>query len=169
MQRFSLTEKTLVRDAQKFLDFEPIVVKEADSLNTIAKSIIMNPKVFNVYVSDKEDRLIGLIPIKLIYENIFSQIMQDELCSLGGYCDSSFIEGQVVIAKDIMAAPVYAKIEDTIKDVFKKMQDHNLEELPIVTDRLQIKGCITTQHLLNIWLLSHFSARTQHSGGTDEK
>lgn len=159
MQRFSLTNKTLVRDAQKFLDFKPIIVKEADSLNTIAKSIIMNPKVFNVYVSDREGRLIGLIPIKIIYENVFSQIIEDELCEMGDYCAQSFIEGQVVIARDVMSQPVFVKMEDTLKIAFEKMQEHKLDELPIVTDRLQIKGCIAAQHLLNIWLLSHFSAK----------
>jgi len=160
MQRFSLTNKTLVRDAQKFLDLKPLIVREADSLNTIAKSIIMNPTVFNVYVSDREGRLIGIIPIKIIYENIFSQVISDELCEIGDYCDASFIEGQVVIARDIMSAPVYVKMEDTIKDTFEKMKQNNLEELPVVTDRLEIKGCVNTQHLLNIWLLSHFSSRT---------
>lgn len=159
MQRFSLTNKTLVRDAQKFLDFKPIIVREADSLNSIAKAIIMNPKVFNVYVVDRQGQLIGIIPIKIIYDNVFAQIISDELCEVGDYCQQSFIEGQVVIAKDIMSKPAFVKMEDTVKTAFEKMQENSLDELPIVTDRLQIRGCIASQHLLSIWLLSHFSAK----------
>ncbi len=156
VDKILLTKKTLIRDAQRFLDIRPVIVKEADSLSTIAKSVIMNPKIFNVYVVDREDKLIGIIPLEMVYQNVFYPMMSDELTEGQASGEAGFIEGQIVIAKDIMMPPVFVKADDTVKDAFVKMHEKKLEELPIVNDRLKVTGCITIQHLLNIWLLSHF-------------
>jgi CBS domain-containing protein len=159
IDKISLTKKTLIHDAHRFLDIKPVIVKEADSLSSIAKSAIMHPKNFNVYVADKEDKLIGIIPLDMVYQNVFYPMMTEELAENKKPEDASFIEGQIVIAKDIMIPPVYMKTDDTVRDAFIKMHEKKLEELPIVNDRLKVTGFITIQHLLNIWLLSHFWTR----------
>ena len=80
-------------------------------------------------VVDKEGKLIGLIRARVLFEDVFYQVMPEEFLQ-----DASGVDKIVAFARlstartarDVMQPPIAVTMDDSVRDAFERMHDHTL-------------------------------------------
>ncbi len=134
---------------------EPIVVHEADSLQQLAELAVNRPECRVISVVDDAERLIGLVPIRTLVNDIFLKIVPEQF--LGEIVD---LEGAlryasdlgVRTAADVMIEPVWVLPEETVRDAFERMHHAQLNGLPITDRDGHISGYLDQLELLLAWV-----------------
>ncbi|OGO39730.1 MAG: hypothetical protein A2Z04_08415 [Chloroflexi bacterium RBG_16_57_9] len=151
----SITRNTPVTEVEKLSALLPVIVHETDSLRTVAEVALSNPLVRVVCVVDKDERLVGLISLQAVLNDIYLRISPEEFLSdttdLAQVAEFA-TRSRVARACDAMQGPVWVKRHETVREVFKKLRDSELEGLPIVDDELHVIGYINITELLAVWL-----------------
>jgi CBS domain-containing protein len=137
------------------LDLEPTIVRPDTPLDQVAQAMQAHCNVQEACVVADDGRLIGLLDLRNLADDLFFHILPEEFFSevtdlehVMQYADKS----RMRTAVDAMQAPVWVKREDTVKDAFKRMHDHGLSGLPVVDDRYHVVGYITLLELLAVCL-----------------
>lgn len=73
--RESITSQTLVADADRLLTAEPVVISRSDNLESIARRAVENPNCRVISVVDESGRLVGLVPVRMLVNDIFLKIV----------------------------------------------------------------------------------------------
>ncbi len=151
-----LTQSTRIEEAgARLRGTEPIVVHETDSLQHLAELAVERPECRVISVVDDAQRLIGLVPIRTLVNDIFLKIVPEQF--LGEITD---LEGAlryatdlgVRTAADVMVEPVWIRPEETVRDAFERMHNANLNGLPITDAGGRIVGYLDQLELLLAWV-----------------
>jgi CBS domain-containing protein len=151
----SITQTTPIAEADTILRMEPVVVHANDSLRTAAEAAVGNTGCRVISVVDDDRRLIGVIPVRVLLNDIFLKIVPEEF--LGEILD---LEGALKYAehvgartaRDIMLPPVSVRRDETVRDAFERMHAGKLNGVPITDEDGRIAGYVDQLELLLVWV-----------------
>lgn len=142
---------TPVEQVVPILDLQPVIVPPETPLEEVARAMHDNPRVSVACVVSEEGRLVGLLELSTLAEDLFLRIMPEEFLSevtdLEAVMD--FAEkSRLRTAADAMGKPGWVKVGETVKDAFKRMHDLKLSGLPVVDGRYHVVGYLSLSELM---------------------
>jgi CBS domain-containing protein len=151
----SITQGTPIAEADTILSIGPVIANADDSLRTVAELAVENTGCRVIAVVDDGRRLIGVIPVRALVNDIFLKIVPEEF--LGEILD---LEGALKYAehirartaRDVMLPPVSVHGEETVRDAFERMHAAKLNGLPITDDDERVMGYVDQLELLLVWV-----------------
>lgn len=165
----TLTKMTRVSQARSLAGDAPCVVAKDADLTNVARQMWQRREVRTAAVVDNEGRLVGIIPQRLLLDELFLRVVPEEFIS--DVLEEEGVEevGRMVtaaMAGELMEPPVYVGLDDTVKDAFGRMHDHKLEGLPIVDEVMRPVGYLDRFQLLEVWIREHHSPGGSSTQGT---
>lgn len=157
---------TPVEDVVDILDLEPTVVSPDTPLNEAAQAMLMHPNVHVVCVVAGDGRLVGLLGLRALADDIFFHIIPEEFLSEISVLDEAMEfanRSRMRTVADAMRDPVWVKHGETVKDAFMRMHEHRLTGLPVVDGQYLVVGYINLLELLAIFL-----KREEEGNGKEE-
>jgi CBS domain-containing protein len=146
---------TPVEEVAQILELQPTLVQLETPLDEVARTMLAHPRVHVVCVVDSQGRLIGVLDLRTLADDLFFRIMPEEFLSEVTDLDDvlRFAEksGMRTVA-DAMKKPVWVKRGEMVKDAFKRMHEHGLPGLPVVDDRHHVVGYINLLELMAVCL-----------------
>jgi CBS domain-containing protein len=151
----SITQQTAIADADRLLSIGPVSVPPTDTLEHLAELAVENAACRVLSVVDPDGRLVGLVPIRVLVNDIFLKVVPEEF--LGEIVDYEAVLKYAAhvgarTSGDIMLPPVSVHPEETVRDAFQRMHEHRLNGLPITDAREGVVGYIDQLELLLVWL-----------------
>ena len=161
---WSILRDTPVESVDSLLGLEPTIVSAETQLEDVAQAMLAHPKVHVASVVAEDGRLIGLIKLGELADDMFFHILPEEFLSeitdlekLMNYADKT----RMLTAQDAMMPPVWIKRSETVTEAFRRMHDNKLPGLPLVDDLYQVIGYIKLLELLSLCI--------QVKNGSDHK
>lgn len=154
-KRASITKQTKVREALEAVDIQPCVVPMDEDIRATVERLSQRPGVRTVAVVDKEGRLVGVLTMRVLLDELFLTVAPEEFLVDMRQVVGVEEFGRIVRARtagDLMLAPVWVSMEDSLRDAFIKMHEHNLGGLPIVDEGMKVVGYLDRFHLIRLWL-----------------
>ncbi len=156
-----------VEEAVAVMNLEPTIVSPDTPLDETALALLAHPDVNVVCVAADDGRLVGLLRLRDLADDIFFHIMPEEFLS-----EIHDLEKAVEYARlskmrtvsDAMIDPVWVKQGETLKVAFKRMHEHRLTGLPVVDGQYHVVGYINLIELLALSL-----SQDEQSTGSDEE
>jgi CBS domain-containing protein len=150
----SITQSTPIAEADKYLHMAPVVVHADDSLREVAEKAVENTGCRVIAVIGEHDELIGVIPVRVLVNDIFLKIVPEEF--LGEIFD---LEGALKYAghirartaREVMLPAVSVRGDETVRDAFERMHAAKLNGLPI-SDGGRVVGYVDQLELLLVWV-----------------
>jgi CBS domain-containing protein len=146
---------TPIEQVDAIMGLEPTIIGPEASLNEVAQAMLAHPKVHVACVVAEDGRLLGLISLKTLADDLFFHILPEEFIAestdvekMMAFADKT----RILNARDAMIPPVWVKCGDTVKDAFKRMHEKGLPGLPVIDDRYQVVGYINLLELLAVCL-----------------
>ena len=144
---------TPIEKVEAIMGLAATLVAPEASLNEVAQAMLAHPRVHVANVVADDGRLIGLIHLKTLADDLFFHIFPEEFIA-----ESTDIEKMmdfakktsILTAEDAMIPPVWVKHGETVKHAFKRMHENELPGLPVVDDRYHVIGYINLLELLAI-------------------
>lgn len=155
--RESITSQTLIADADRMLTAEAVLVHRQDSLDAIAQRAVANPICRVLSVVDDEERLVGLIPIRVLVNDIFLKIVPEEFLSEIADLEAAMRYAShiaVRTAAEIMVEPVSVRPTETVRTAFERMHHSRMNGLPICDAEGRVIGYLDMLELLLVWIRS---------------
>jgi CBS domain-containing protein len=120
---------------------EPVTVPPDATLDEVAKALAAHPGVRVACVVAEDGRLVGLLDLHTIAEDLLLYIFPEEL--LREVTDleqvAKFVEKtRIRTAADGMQKPVWVKETDTLKQALMLMHEHRLSGLPVVDESYRV-------------------------------
>jgi CBS domain-containing protein len=146
---------TPVEVVADILSLEPTIVRLDTPLDEVARTMLASPNVHVAGVVAEDGRLVGLVGLRRLADDLFFHIMPEEFFSDVTDLEQvmQFAEkSQMRTAADAMQEPVWVKQGETVKDAFKRMHEHHLSGLPVVDDRYHVVGYINLLELMAVCL-----------------
>jgi CBS domain-containing protein len=167
----SITQQTTIAEADRLLRIGPVSVRLTDSLEHLAEVAVENPSARVLSVVDPDGRLIGLVPIRVLVNDIFLKVVPEEF--LGEILDYEAVLKYAAhvgarTAGDIMVPPVSVHPDETVRDAFQRMHEHRLNGLPITDAEERVVGYIDQLELLVVWLRATGRSRLLRPDGHPE-
>ena len=128
---------TPVEEVVAVLNLEPTIVNVDTPLEDIPQKMLIHPNVHVTCVVAEDDRLVGLLGLRALADDIFFHILPEEFLSEISDLDEALEFANLShmrTAADAMQDPVWVKQGETVKDAFKRMHEHDLAGLPVVND-----------------------------------
>jgi len=142
---------TSVKVILEILDLEPTIVRPDTPLDVVAQAMLNHCNVHVACVVAEDDRLIGLIGLRRLADDLFFHIMPEEFLSEVTDLEEAMQYAEKIrmrVAADAMQEPVWVKPEETVKDAFRRMHENRLSGLPVVDDRYRVVGYINLLELM---------------------
>lgn len=157
-QAEAITRETSVGEALGRVGISACVVSEEDDLLQVTESMAANLGTHTAAVVDKEERLVGVIPMHLLLAELYLQVAPEEF--LVGLRAFENIEefgkiSRARKAKELMQPPVFLTREDSARDAFIRMHENKLDSLPVVDEKGRVVACLTRLQLVRLWLQKH--------------
>jgi CBS domain-containing protein len=147
-----LCRDTPIAEVLENLSLEPTVVRPNTPLDQVAYAMVLHANVHVVCVVEEESRLVGILDLRTLADDLFFHILPEEFLSeitdlehLMEFAELS----QIRTAGDAMSEPVWVKPEETVKEAFIRMHEHKLPGLPVVDERYRVVGYINLLNLLS--------------------
>ena len=115
--------------------------------------MLTHPNVHVACVVTEDDRLVGLLRLRTLANDIFFHILPEEFLSEISDLDEAMKfakRSYMRTAADAMQDPIWVKHGETVKDAFKRMHENDLTGLPLVDDLYHVIGYINLLELLAI-------------------
>ncbi len=144
---------TPVEEVIAVMNLKPTIVSLDMPLDEIAQAMLTHPRVHVACVVADDGRLVGLIHLRALADDIFFHIMPEEFLSEITDLDEAMEfanRSHMRTAADAMQDPVWVKQGETVKDAFKRMHEYDLAGLPVVNDLYHVVGYINLLELLAI-------------------
>jgi CBS domain-containing protein len=109
-------------------------------------------------VVDAEGQLVGIIPLRLLLDELFFRVCPEEFISESLETGRMEELGRMVLAEragELMQPSVYVTLDETVRDAFCRMHDEKLEGLPIVDQGMRPVGYLDRFQLLEVWIREH--------------
>lgn len=158
---WTVLRDTTIEIVDSLLDFDPTIVSAETSLDDVARAMLAQPNVHVVSVVAENDRLIGLLELSTLADDLFFHILPEEFLSeitdlekLMDYANKT----RVLTARDAMSPPVWVKPDETVKEAFKRMHENKLPGLPVVNERYQVIGYVNLLELLSLCIQANNGA-----------
>jgi len=151
MPNWIVLRDTPVEEVVAVLNLEPTIVNTDTPLDDIAQKMLSHPNVHVACVVAEDDRLVGLLRLRALADDIFFHILPEEFLSELSDLDKAMEyanRSHMRTAADAMQDPIWVKNGETVKDAFKRMHDNNLTGLPVVNDLYHVVGYINLLELL---------------------
>ena len=146
---------TPIEKAVDIINLVPICVNPDTPLNETAQAMLAHPSVHVACVVTKDGRLVGLLSLRDLADDIFFHIFPEEFLSeihdlekAGEFANLS----RMRTAADAMRDPIWVKLGDTVKYAFKLLHENGLPGLPVVDEQYHVVGYINLLELLAIGL-----------------
>lgn len=165
--RWYVQRNSKVSDLLEILDLEPTIVQPDTPLEDVAKAMLEHPNVHIACVVNEEGRLIGIIELRQLSNDIFFHITPEEFFSEVTNLEAVMefaSESRKRIASDTMRSPIWIKRNELVKHAFERMHENNLSGLPVVDDRYQVTGYINLLELLAVCLENETHDTSQEGG-----
>ncbi|MCX7855940.1 MAG: CBS domain-containing protein [Anaerolineae bacterium] len=130
---------------------EPVTVPPDAPLDEVARALAAHPGVRVACVVTEEKRLIGLLDLHTITEDLLFYILPEELFREITDLErvAEFAEKtRIRTAADGMQRPVWVKETDTLKQALMLMHEHRLSGLPVVDEAYRVVGYVDLLGLL---------------------
>ncbi|MBT4002374.1 MAG: CBS domain-containing protein, partial [Chloroflexi bacterium] len=144
---------TPVEEVDLLLGLEPTIVNENMPIDGVAQAMLEHPSVHVASVVAEDGRLIGLIELSVLADDLFLHILPEEflkeitdLEELMAYANKI----RTLTAKDAMKPPIWVKRGETVKEAFRRMHANKLPGLPIVDECYKVVGYINLLELLSL-------------------
>jgi CBS domain-containing protein len=154
-ERDSVTGETSVRDAWALFAEEPVAVPRGTALRDVAELLARRRGVHTVAVVDEKERLAGIIPLRLIMDEMFFHIAPEEFLADLRKEETMEEFGKISRADtvdELMQEPAYVTMDDTVGDAYGCMHEKRLEGLPIVDADMKPIGYVDRLQLLRFLL-----------------
>jgi len=152
----SITQATPISQVDRLLrGTDPVIVHGTDSLHRLAELAIERPSCRVLSVVDDAERLVGLVPVRLLVNDIFLKIVPEEFLGVIADVDDVMEYARHIRARtaaDIMLESVSVRREQTVRDAFETMHKAHLNGLPIVDDEGRVIGYLDQLELLLVWV-----------------
>lgn len=149
-KRHGLARMTPIRDVERLLGIEPNAVHAGDDLVDVARRAFARPQTRILCVLDEEQRLIGLLPVLRIVEEVIARVAPEELMAEITSLEAVGRFGREIAARtagDLMLPPRSLRPHDTVADAFAAMQELHLSGLPIVDEERRVIGYVDVLEL----------------------
>jgi CBS domain-containing protein len=137
------------------LNLRPTIIHADATLDEVARAMLTHPRTHVVCVVDDQERLVGLIDLGALAEDLFFHIMPEEFLSeitdLEHAIHFAEMSGMRTAA-DAMHEPIWVKNGETVKDAFERMHKHHLQGLPVIDDLYRVTGYINLLELAAVSL-----------------
>lgn len=150
---WTVTRDTLVEVVVRVLDLDPTIVELDAPLEKVARAMLNQPAVHVACVVDGDRRLVGLIDLAGLADDLFFHILPEEFLSEITDLEQAlrFADvSRIHTAVDAMTAPVSIRSNETVKDAFRRMHDSRLPGLPVIDDARHVVGYINLLELLAV-------------------
>jgi len=140
----------------------PVTVPPDAPLDEVARALAAHPGVRVACVVTEEGRLIGLLDLHTITEDLLFYILPEELFREITDLErvAEFAEKtRIRTAADGMQRPVWVKETDTLKQALMLMHEHRLSGLPVVDEAYRVVGYVDLLGLLTHCLAQRESER----------
>jgi CBS domain-containing protein len=144
---------TPVEEVVAILNLEPTIVNTDTPLKEIPQKMLIHPDVHVTCVVAEDNRLVGLLGLRALADDIFFHILPEEFLSEIRDLEEAMEfanRSHMRTAADAMQDPVWVKQGETVKDAFKRMHENDLAGLPVVNDLYHVVGYINLLELLAI-------------------
>ena len=152
----ALTQATSISKVASLLrGSDAIVVRSEDSLQHLASVAVERPGCRVIAVIDGDGRLAGLVPVRLLVNDIFLKIVPEEFLGVIHDVDDALEYAQHIGARtagDIMLEPVAVRGEASVRDAFELMHKARLNGLPVVDADAKVVGYLDQLELLLAWI-----------------
>lgn len=151
----SITQRTTIAEADRFLRMEPVVVEAGASLRETAERAVENTGCRVISVVDPDRRLVGVVPVRALVNDIFLKIVPEEflgeITDLGAALKYAERIGTRT-AGDMMVDPVSVHLDETVRTAFERMHVSRLNGLPITDREERVVGYVDQLELLIVWI-----------------
>jgi CBS domain-containing protein len=144
---------TPVEEVVAILNMEPTCIRADTPLEDIPQKMLIHPNVHVTCVVAEDGRLVGLLGLRALADDLFFHILPEEFLSAISDLDEAMEfanRSHMRTAADAMQDPVWVKKGETVKDAFKLMHEHDLAGLPVVNDLYHVVGYINLLELMAI-------------------
>ena len=152
----AITQATTIGEVDQLLHgTDPIVAHAGDSLQQLAEAAVRQPGCRVISVLDDADLLVGLVPVRLLVNDIFLKIVPEEFLGVIGDVEDVLEYAQHLRARtagDIMLPPVSVRRDATVRDAFEAMHHARLNGLPIVDEQRRVVSYLDQLELLLVWV-----------------
>lgn len=148
---WTLQRDTPMAEVVERMRLEPTIVRGDATLDEVAQAMQANPSVHVACVVSADGRLIGLLPLRPLADDLFFHIMPEEFLSESfnlSHAIDYAKKSRMRTAADAMQKATWVKPSDKLKDAFKRMHDHQLTGLPVVDDSYRVIGYVNLLELL---------------------
>lgn len=151
----SITQATPIAEADTILQMRPVIVRGEMSLQRVAEAAVENTACRVIAVVDGDERLIGVIPVRRLVNDIFLKIVPEEALGEIDDMEAALEYARHIgarVASEIMSQRVSVTLDDTVRDAFAKLQASDLNGLPIIDAEDRVVGYIDQLELLLVWV-----------------
>jgi CBS domain-containing protein len=144
---------TPVAEVAQTLQLQPAQVQPETPLDKVVGAMLAYPRTQIVCVVDADGRLIGILDLRTLADDLFYHIMPEEFLSEVTDLDHAMLfadRSRIRTVADAMKEPVWVKPDEAVKDAFKRMHEHGLPGLPVVDDAYHVVGCIDLLELIAV-------------------
>ena len=148
---WSQQKNTTVSEIFDQLSLQPTTVRVDTSLIDVVQQLQANPGMPAACVINKEERLVGVIPLKGLADVMMASVMPEAYINdPDGYEKAlNFANvNQLPVAAAIMIDPVYVIENETLEQTYQRMREWNLSGLPVLDRLYRVKGFITMLGLM---------------------
>jgi len=157
-----------VASVVEILNLQPARVRKEQSLLEAARILAKYPTATVACVVNDEDRLVGLLPLQNLVDDLFLLVVPEDFLletrSLDDALRFAHLSRTQTVA-DAMLPPLSVKMDDPVKDAFRKMHKNRLPGIPVVDDARHVVGYINMLELLELYTRRREAAE---KGGSDE-
>ncbi|MEX0625684.1 MAG: CBS domain-containing protein [Chloroflexota bacterium] len=152
----AVTQATSIGEVDRLLrGTDPILVNLGDSLHRLAKMAVERPGCRVLSVVDESGLLVGLVPVRLLVNDIFLKIVPEEFLGVITDMDDVMEYARHLGARtagDIMLRPTSVRRDATVRDAFETMHHARLNGLPIVDEKGRVVSYLDQLELLLVWV-----------------
>ena len=158
----SVTQNTRIREADALLTIAPVTVRQDGDLQTVAEMAVEQPGARVVAVVDGDSRLVGVMPVRVLVNDIFMKIVPEQFIGEILDYDQALKYAKHMGARtagDIMLPPVSVRMDETVRDAFERMHRSKLNGLPITSNAGRVVGYVDQLELLLVWVRASGTSR----------
>lgn len=151
-----ITQGTSIGEVDRLVrGTDPILVRATDSLQRLAELAIESPGCRVLSVVNDEGQLLGLVPVRLLVNDIFLKIVPEEFLGAIGDVQGALEYAQHIrarVAAEIMLPPTSMPLTATVRDAFETMHKARLNGLPILDGDGHVVSYLDQLELLLVWV-----------------
>jgi len=151
----SITQQTTIADCDRILRMEPVVVDASASLREVAEMAVENTGCRVIAVVDADRRLVGVLPVRVLVNDIFLKIVPEEFLGEITDLESALKYAEDVGARtagDVMLDPVSVHADESVRTAFERMHESHLNGLPITDRDEAVVGYLDQLEMLIVWV-----------------